>query len=142
MKNLTNCSPREFMRQTAKIRHAVSSWLKMTDVLNIRKRLPERPNIPKDMPAEEKTAKLREWNEQVAEQAKANINDMLDAIMDKYPDETVDLLAMCCFVEPESVDDHTISEYLGAIADMMEDENILRFFTSLMSLARSAGLTD
>lgn len=142
MKNLANCGPREFMRQTAKIRHAVSKWLKLTDIMAIRKRLPERPDLPDDMPKEEKVAKVKEWNAKVSEQAKANMHDILDAIMDEHPDETVDLLALCCFVEPEHADDHTMSEYLGAVVDMMEDENVMRFFTSSMQLAKMTGLMD
>lgn len=141
MKNLANCGPREFLRQTAKIRHAVSKWLKMTDIINIRKRLPDQPDLPETMPKEEKAAKVREWNAQVAEQAKANLHDILNAIMDEHPDETVDLLALCCFIEPEHADDHTMSEYLGAIVDMMEDENVMRFFTTSMQLAKMTGLT-
>ena len=141
MKNLANCGPREFMRQTAKIRHAVSKWLKLTDIMAIRKRLPEQPDIPADMSKDEKAAKIKEWNEKVSAQAKANLHDILDAIMDEHPEETVDLLALCCFVEPEHADDHTMSEYLGAVVDMMEDENVMRFFTSSMRLAKMAGLT-
>ena len=92
MKSLATCGPREFMRQTARIRHDVQKWLKLTDIMNIRKRLPERPDFPADMSKDEKAAALREWNERVAAQAKANLNDILDAIMDEHPDETVDLL--------------------------------------------------
>lgn len=142
MKNLSNCGPREFMRQTAKIRHAVSQWLKLTDIINIRKRLPEQPDYPDSMPKEERVAKFKEWREKVSEQAKVNMHDILDAIMDEHPDETVDLLALCCFVEPEHAEEHTMSEYLGAVVDMMEDENVMRFFTSSMRLAKMAGLTD
>ena len=131
MKNLANCGPREFMRQTSKIRHAVKEWLTLTDVMNIRKRLPE---MQKDITDDEKQEKL-------AEQAKANFSLMLDAIMDEHPDETVDLLALCCFVEPKDADDYPMSEYLGAINDMICNEDVLRFFTSLMQLARTLGLT-
>ena len=69
MKNLANCGPREFLRQTAKIRHAVEKWLTLTDIINIRKRLPD---LPDDMPEDEKRDK-------VLEQAKANVKLMLDA---------------------------------------------------------------
>ena len=130
MKNLANCGPREFMRQTNRIRHAVEKWLKLTDIMNIRKRL---PNLPDDLPQEEREKKL-------AEQARANFGLMLDAVMEEHPEETVDLLALLCFVEPENADDHTMSEYMGAMADMAENEDVLRFFTSLVRLARQAGL--
>lgn len=139
MKNLANCGPREFMRQTAKIRHAVEKWLKMTDIINIRKRLPKRPELSKDMPTEEKKARVEQWNKDMQTQAQANISAILDAIMDEHPDETVDLLALCCFVEPECADDYTMSEYMGAVADMVGDANVMRFFSSLVQLGRMSG---
>ena len=117
------------MRQTAKIRHAVEKWLTLTDIINIRKRLPD---LPKDIPEDEK----------ITERAKANLNAMLDSVMDKYPDETVDLLALCCFVEPKDADNHPMSEYLGALSDMVENEDVIRFFTSLVRLGRTLGLME
>ena len=130
MKNLTSCSPREFLRQTAKIRHAVKEWLTLTDIMNIRKRLPD---IPADATKEEQ-------DKMIALQAKENVQAMLDAIMDEHPDETADLLALCCFTDPEHADEHTMPEYLGAFSDMMNNEEVWRFFTSLVRLARTSGL--
>lgn len=130
MKNLANCGPREFMRQTSKIRHAVEKWLTLTDIINIRKRLPE---LPTDLSEDEKRDRL-------IKQAKENMDLMLDSIMDEHPDETADLLALCCFVEPKDADKYPMSDYLGAFADMVENEDVWRFFTSLVRLARTSGL--
>lgn len=132
MKNLANCTPREFIRQTSKIRHAVEKWLTLTDILNIRKKLPP---LPDSITQEERQAKQQE-------QSQANLRLMLDAIMDEHPDETVDLLALCCFVEPAQVDEHPMSEYLGALADMLNNADVLRFFMSLVSLGQTLGLTE
>lgn len=131
MKNLANCSPREFMRQTAKIRHAVEKWLKVTDIMKIRKKLPE---VAKDLPEEEREQAYAERGKQVVTMA-------LDTIMDEHSDETADLLALCCFVEPEEADEYPMSDYLGAIAEMVNNEDVVRFFTSLVQLARTLGLT-
>lgn len=131
MKNLANCGPREFMRQTAKIRHAVEKWLKLTDVLNIRDKLPK---IADDLPEDERDKAFAERGKQV-------LNMTLDAIIDEHPDETADLLALCCFIDPEKADDYPMSDYLGAITEMMNNEDVVRFFTSLMRLARTFGLT-
>lgn len=131
MKTLANCKPREFIRQTARIRHAVEKWLTLTDIANIRKRLPEYPE----------GASKAEKGKLLEEQARRNVDAILDAIMDEHPDETIELLGMMCFVEPEHIDDHTVSEYLGALSDMIEDKEVLRFFTSFMKLGRMSGLT-
>jgi hypothetical protein len=51
MKNLANCTPREFLKQTSKIKGSVEKWLKVTDVMNIRKRMPKAlPEISDSLP--------------------------------------------------------------------------------------------
>lgn len=131
MKNLSNCTLREFLAQTNKIRHSVETWLKLTDVLNIRMR---KPDIPEGATKAE-TDKL--W----AEKSRENIGLMLDAMLEDHPNETAELLAICCFVEPQDIDNHPMREYLGAFGEMIGDEEVLRFFGSLMRLAQTAGLT-
>ena len=83
MKNLANCGPREFMRQTAKIRHAVEKWLKLTDVLNIRDKLPK---IADDLPADERDKAFTERGKHVISMA-------LDAIMDEHRKKVNEQLA-------------------------------------------------
>ena len=124
MKNLANCKPSEFLKQTNKIRKSVSKWLTDTDIMNIRKR---RVNIPDDATEEEKARVIRE-------QAKINVNDMLEAILDEHPDETLELLALLCFVDPAHVDDYVVTDYLESFNEIINDTAVLSFFTSLMRL--------
>ena len=124
MKNLANCKPSEFLKQTSKIRKSVSKWLVDTDIMNIRKRM---PNIPADATDEERKKAMEE-------QAKENFNLMLDAILDEHPDETLELLALLCFVEPKDVDKHEVTEYLMAFNEIISNKGVLSFFTSLMQL--------
>lgn len=126
MKTLANCRPSEFLAQTNKIRKSVSKWLTATDIANIRKRMPE---LPEDV--EEKDRK-----EAFAKQAKENLSAILDAILDEHPEETLELMALLCFVEPEDVDSHPVGEYIMAINELLQDETTVSFFTSLTSLAR------
>ena len=127
MKNLANCTPREFLRQTNKIRKAVANWLSLTEISKIRKTLPQ---IPEDAGDEEKDRLLKE-------QAARNANKILDIIMDDHPDETLELLALLCFVEPEEVDSHTMSEYLGALNELLNDSEVIGFFISFMKLGQT-----
>ena len=61
MKNLANCKPSEFLRQTNKIRRAAEKWLKITDIMEIRKTLPE---LPEDIStAERKEAIAKQGQE-------------------------------------------------------------------------------
>ena len=129
MKNLANCSPTEFLRQTSRIRKSVQKWLTDTDIINIRKRLPD---IETDATDDDKKKALEE-------QARENVNAILDAVMDEHPEETVELLALLCFVEPDDADNHTMDEYFSALDDMLNSQSVVSFFTSAVSLVNQYG---
>lgn len=124
MKTLANCKPSEFLIQTNKIRRSVSNWLTVTDVLNIRKRT---PIMDSSISEEEKKRRI-------SDQIKKNLNDMLDSILDDHPMETLELLALLCFIDPKEADDHPMGDYLKAISDMISDEAVMDFFVSLVKL--------
>ena len=127
MKTLANCTPREFLTQTIKIKNAVSKWLTDTDIMAIRKRTPV---IADGMSKAEK-------DEAYTKQGLSNLSAMYDEIAGRHPDETLELLALLCFTEPDKVDEHPMTEYLTAISDMLGSEAVTGFFTSLMKLART-----
>lgn len=131
MKNLANCKPSEFLQQTTRIRKSVSKWLTDTDILNIRQRM---PNIPDDATQEERKKAMEG-------QAKENLNLMLDAILEEHPEETLELLALLCFVEPKDVDKHSVTEYLESFEELISNKAVLSFFTSLMRLANTTTST-
>lgn len=130
MKNLTNCKPSEFLRQTNRIRKAVAKWLTDTDIMNIRKRMPKL----------EDSATESEKIEALRAQSKENWRAMLDAILDEHPDETLEVLALICFVEPKDFDKHTVSEYLESLTEMMNDEAVVGFFSSLERWGNTSGM--
>ena len=137
MKNLANCKPSEFLKQTNKIRKSVEKWLTVTDIMNIRKRMPEdMPEMNKDMSMEEGKIILEKRQEMMAEQSRRNLSAMLDAMLDEHPDETLEILGLCCFVEPKEIDNHTVSEYLLSINELLSDEAVRDFFSLLMSLVQ------
>lgn len=127
MKNLANCTPREFLAQTVRIKKVASEWLTATDISNIRKRAPE---ITGDMTAEQKK---EAWKKQSYE----NLSAMFDEMAEKHPEETLELMAMMCFVEPEHIDDHPMMEYMKALTEMLSSDAVIGFFLSLIKLARS-----
>lgn len=126
MKNLANCKPSEFFAQTVKIRRYVESWLTATDILNIRKKVPE---LTDKMTDEEK-------RKAIAEQAKSNLWAMFDSLFEKNAELTIGLLALLCFIEPAEADDHEMGEYLQSISELMDDQRVINFFTSLLRLDR------
>lgn len=136
LKTLATCKPTEFLKQTARIKKSVERWLTDTDILNIRKRLPVLEMVPRDGTDEEKKAAYERNKKLSEEQAKKNISAMLDAILEDHPEETLEVLALCCFVEPEHIDDYIMSDYLIAFNTLISDSAVISFFTSLASLAQ------
>ena len=140
-KNLVTCKPTEFLKQTSRIRKAAEKWMKAIGVLDIRKRKAEGlREITKDMDPEEVAAARLENARKIADQSRRNLLDIVTAAMDDYPSETLEILALACFVEPENIDDHRVSFYLANLADILADPDVLSFFTSLAQLEQTGFL--
>lgn len=134
MKNLAKCKPTEFVKQTVKIKKAVERWLTDTDIMAIRKRLPKLQKITPDMSDDEREQVFNN-NKAISEkQMNKNLSDMLNAMLEEHPEETLEVLALICFVEPKDVDKYCMEDYLKALSDMMSNEAVVSFFTSLLQL--------
>lgn len=127
MKTLATCSPVEFLVQTNKIRRSVESWLTMTKVMEIRKRLPELPQGAKP----EDVKKARQ------EQAKKNFSSILDSVLEEHPQETAELLGMLCFIEPDDLGNHSMLEIISSVNELIASPEVLSFFTSLTQLVQT-----
>ncbi len=131
MKNLATCKPTEFVAQTAKIKEAVSTWMDAIDLMKIRAIQPNYETIPSDSTPEQRAEVIKRNAEIQRKQTMANLNKILDKMLVEHPKETLDVLALCCFVEPEHVDDYTIDEYMQCIMDMMQNKSVINFFSLL-----------
>ena len=131
MKNLATCKPSEFLRQTNRIKKAAEKWLTDTDILNIRKNLPKLETIDKDADVEERNRIFEANQKKARKQMLENTSKILDAIMEDHPDETLELIALLCFVEPKDVDNYTVEEYLTSVTEMLTNKAVVGFFTSL-----------
>ena len=133
MKNLANCTPSEFLRQTVKIKRAVEKWLTVTEVMEIRKRIPENiPAVTGDMTKGEREEAEKKKREAFEAQARRNLSEMFDSVMEEHPQETLEVLALCCFVDPAEVDSHPMTYYLTSVMEMAQDEAVQGFFSWLM----------
>ena len=132
MKNLANCTPIEFLKQTNRIKKSAERWLDATNIIGIRSQTAEPAKITNGMSKEEKRAALEDFKKRSKEQAMKNLSEIYDAISEKDPEGTLELLALLCFEEPENVNAHPIKEYLSCIGEMLSDESVIDFFTSLM----------
>lgn len=150
MKTLANCNAVDFLTQTNKIRKAVAKWLTDTDILNIRKNVPEMPKLkpleyPKDVSDEEKEKLFEEYQKErekvleghekaKREQVKKNLMEMLDKALDEFPMETLEILGMVCFVDKKDLEKTKGIDLLNGAMDAFADDEVIRFFTSLVSL--------
>lgn len=132
MKHLANCTPREFMTQTVKMRRDVEKWLADTGMSEIRKRVPE--GYEKMKPAER--------SEAIAKQGNDNLGDMVWAAMEKDPEGTLKVLGMCTFSDAEADDAPAMSEYLSAILEMIANEAVRSFFMLCLRPARTSSSED
>lgn len=140
MKTLANCNPREFLKQANRVRGAADKWLTATKILEIRSRMPKvEAKKPEDK--EELAANIEARKRAFAEQARKNAFDMLEAMFETNADGTLELLALCCFVEPEDVNNHTMSDYLICVSELIEDPGVMRFFGSLAKLGLTSSVT-
>lgn len=137
MKNLANCTPREFLVQTNKIRKKAEKWLKDIDLAGIRAKAPVLQEIKEGMSEEEIVEVMASNKKALQEQALSNFSDILDGMLEKDIDGTLELLALINFVEPGNVNDHSMAEYLTNVNELIQDEAVIGFFTSLMRLVQS-----
>lgn len=136
LKTLVNCKPSEFLKQTNRLKKSVEKWLTETDIVNIRKKVPALDPIPIDATVEKKAEIFAINKKRMEEQARKNVSEMLDAILEAHPDETLEVLALCCFIEPKDIDNYTMRDLLVPINSLLNDEAVIDFFTSLASLGQ------
>lgn len=137
MKNLANCKPSEFLAQTFKIKKSVQEWIDVIDIMQIKKKMPA--NIIKlDGLTGDDRAKAIATNKSLMEaQMKKNLGELFDKMLSENADKTLEVLALCCFVDPAEVDNYPMSEYFEALGDLLSDKGVLSFFTSLVQLAQT-----
>ena len=136
MKNLANCKPSEFLAQTFKIKKEVEAWIRECGIVEIRAKLPQIEPIPENASDDEKKRIIALNTQRMRKKAMENMMEILDAALDKNAERTLRILALCCFVEPKDVDNHSMGEFLGAISEVLEDGNVINFFTSLARLGQ------
>lgn len=129
MKCLATCSPSEFFKQTILLANKIAKWFDVNEIFEIRAKSPKYLAAPETATPEERADIIRKNAEIEKKQALENFLELINNMFDKNEKETLELLGLCCFVEPEHVDDYPMTEYLGCIMDMFEDDNVRRFFS-------------
>ena len=120
MKTIANLSGVEFLRAINRTRHAVEKLMKTTDVLAIWKKNP--------------TFKGDETNEEMHEiqrnQIKSNLNDILDSLLEKHPEETYECIMALCVREDGEPEPDGI-ELVMAAFNLISDKRVVDFLLQL-----------
>lgn len=136
MKNLANCTPTEFITQTVKIKKVVKDWLDATKVIDILRTAPKYEKLPKDATAEQRAEIIKKNAIIQQNQGMENFSKIFDAAFEDNPQKTLAVMALCCFVDPEKVDEHPMSWYMTSVNELINDETVISFFTSLAQWAQ------
>lgn len=137
MKNLANCKPSEFIAQTVKIKKIASKWLEEIDWTGITSEPVNLKEAPPNASAEERAAVIKANAEIIKKKGMERMSKLFDNAFEKCPDDTLAVLALCCFVEPQDVDNHPMSEYLGCITELVSSKEVTDFFTFLATLRKA-----
>ena len=136
-KNLANCTPDEFLDQSFLIMNAAEKFMKVNDILGIRSRKVEGlQEIPTDN--EEEAERVRRENaKKITAQRMKNVKDFLTSMMHTHKKETLELLAISCFIDPADVNNYTMPFFLRNVGEMISNPDVLAFFTSAAQLEQT-----
>lgn len=136
-KNLANCTTEEFLDQSYLIMDAAEKFMKVNDILGIRSRKVEGlQEIPTDN--EEEAERVRRENaKKITAQRMKNVKDLLTSMMHTHKKETLELLAISCFIDPADVNNYTMPYFLRNVGEMISNQDVLAFFTSLADVEQT-----
>lgn len=136
-KNLANCTPDEFLDQSFLIMDVAEKFIKVNDILGIRSRKVEGlQEIPTDN--EEEADRIRRENaKKITAQRMKNVKDILTSMMHTHKKETLELLALSCFIDPADVNNYTMAYFLRNVGEIISDQDVLAFFTSAAQLEQT-----
>lgn len=125
MKTIAELNGVDFLRQCNKIRYEVQDILKETNILKIRQKQPDYTG------ADTKEERLKRQEEQ----AKKNLNEMLDVLLEEKPEETIKLFNL--LVIPEKGDKELTGMELTMIGlGIVSDKRVMDFLSSLIRLGQ------
>ena len=119
MKSFANCTPEEFMAQAVKFRRPFLQWIEEIGVSEIRARRPE--GFAKMSDKEKRAA--------VSRLAVENMGEIIEIALEKNMELTINIMCLATFTERKDFNSHTMVEYLTAITEMLNSDEVRSFFT-------------
>jgi hypothetical protein len=109
----------------------VPKWLQATEIMKIRATKPKLIAVPENATKDEQEEITKENSDIIRKQAIENLNMMIDKMFAEHPQETLEVLALSCFVEPDDVDNYTMDEYFCCLEEMAQAKSVVNFFSLL-----------
>lgn len=128
MKTLANCTLKEFLQQTNKIRHKAADFYNVIGIADIRKTMPTLTG--KETPEEAEKKRI--------EQGKKNISAIIDKCIDANIDATIEIIGLMCFKTPEEAENMDATEFIDVVFEIIGSERVMNFFTKMVK----SGLID
>ena len=129
MKTLAELNGVDFLRQCNKIRYEIQDILKETGIMKIRQKMPDLTGV--DTKEERK--------KRMDEQAKKNLNEMLDVLLEEKPEETIKLFNLLVIPEENDKGKELSGMELTMIGlGIISDKRVIDFFSSLIQLGQVA----
>lgn len=128
MKTLANCTLKEFLQQTNKIRHKAAEFYNVIGIADIRKTMPTLTG--KETPEEAEKKRI--------EQGKKNISAIIDKCIDANIDATIEIIGLMCFKTPEEAENMNATEFIDVVFEIIGSERVMNFFTKMVK----SGLID
>lgn len=126
MKTLANCSLREFLAQTNKIRKEAAEFLELTKISKIRQHV---PIFTGNETEEEKEKMFRE-------QGRKNFSEILDSCLEKNADATIKMVGLMCFKTFEEAEQMEGVDFIAVAAELFGNKKIVDFFGTLLELVK------
>ena len=123
MRTIANLDGVEFLKAINRSRHAVGKLMEVTDVLNIWKK---KPTFMGDETPEEQHQIARE-------QIKKNLNEILDTLLEKHPEETYNCIMALCVRDDGEPEPDGISLIMAAF-NLISDKRVVDFLLQLGNL--------
>lgn len=123
IKNLANCTLKEFLKQINKIRHEVEDLFTVANIKEIRKNI---PTFTGEETEEEKAEIIRQ-------QGRKNISDILDNCLEKNVDKTVKVIGLMCFKTEKEAENMDVSDFYDVTFELLGSKRVIDFFTKLVN---------
>ena len=135
-KTLLTCTPREFLIQTNRMKKAVERWATETDIKHlITQKAPDIEALTGDE-AKDEVIKARNA-ERATQQNRLNLSAIFDAALEEHTDETLEIIGMMFFMTADELNELQSRELLIPLNEMLNDEAIIGFFSTLFSTVRA-----